>query len=739
MLRGSSLFAGFVVGNFFNQADASTTIGKQSDDKSTVTVHVSSIPGSDVVALTPDFTGSDNITLCDEAIVNRTCQAINANAPEMYTTTQLANSTFVHARDISLMAATNLESVLDLLGDLRMADPNGTGTSAPTVMPFSCQELCERLLVASPPKTLPALSDVGCYGDVDQLCDVDLSPPALATIKFADGGGYAAPVAGDHGDVSVIPTAEPKWTDIKWQKAQTEGDSEEFQFWAHPEVAPYNLHTKLLGFFRIFTSSRARVKVKLEPEKHPSNEARRLAEVMPQTLPRAVMARAFVNQALTNMAKGEVTPIVEQWFGNNKFTPTREAITQILNGIIERLDILDFVYPGSFCSSAPEGTLAYADAHKTSDDRYAIHVCERYFTVSKSEQLKALVHSVAHQETSLLKDVAYGHSSCLALAKACATSANTNSESCIQARTNSYSVIYFVEAAALGYLHPADAPQTMPAVVHHSDPDPRAFLAVGAALGVCLCCAGIAALVMRRKQDWKLFSEDMEDEPDSARELSFRPGDGKIRKKPESLLGFLDVDCVMKEGELKSILKPTAYSCITDESKLNGTMQVPTASFLVPNPEVPTASFLVPNPAVGPTSNYMSVPGVSPPTPPVINPGALQASLGPTSIQDSQGASAAYASSQATPAAYTSSQNLATAYTSSQATPAAYASSQTMPTAYASSQAKPAAYASSQVTSSQATSFSSGLQAPEFGAAFDAGYQFPGLSFTTRGNSEPDQ
>jgi hypothetical protein len=233
---------------------------------------------------------------------------------------------------------------------------------------------------------------------------------------------------------------------------------------------------------------------------------------------------------------------------------------------------------------------------------------------------------------------------------------------------------------------------------------------------------------MKRKQDWKLFSEDMEDEPDSARELSFRPGDGKIRKKPESLLGFLDVDCDMKEGELKSILKPTAYSCITDESKLNGTMQV----------QVPTASFLVPNPAVGPTSNYMSVPGVSPPTPPVFNPGAPQASLGPTSFQDSQGASAAYASSQATPPAFSSSQSVPIAYTSSQATPAAYASSQTMPTAYASSQATPA-YASTQVTSSQATSFSSGLQAPEFGAAFDAGYQFPGLSFTTRGNSEPDQ
>jgi len=178
------------------------------------------------------------------------------------------------------------------------------------------------------------------------------------------------------------------------------------------------------------------------------------AQVEELTVPLALKGKAYINQALEELAMGSVSFVVKEWFGIDDPSPVRDTIIEVLTSTAVKLTNLDFVYPGPICSdpNVPAGVVAYVEPYgpnqKTADGKYQVMLCDYYFEVSENEKIQTLVHEAAHHEPSFAADVTYGTQLCLALAQQCAATMNYSSQQCIDARMNADTMTFFTCHAA---------------------------------------------------------------------------------------------------------------------------------------------------------------------------------------------------------------------------------------------------------------------------------------------------
>jgi len=131
--------------------------------------------------------------LCDVDIVKMTCTVLNNETVEAYGSAIDSDPRYVHAIELSETLSISKSSVIGMLKSLQLT--NWAASSSADAFAVNCQELCEKLVASFPPRVVPSMSDVGCYWPPNALatilnqapiCDVDVSPSAMANITFKD-------------------------------------------------------------------------------------------------------------------------------------------------------------------------------------------------------------------------------------------------------------------------------------------------------------------------------------------------------------------------------------------------------------------------------------------------------------------------------------------------------------------------------------------------------------------------
>lgn len=174
------------------------------------------VPGSHAAfvnydAVTPHQSLSDNPPLCDHAIVNMTCKALNAETLGIGSGNAIdIDNRYIHAIELQEVLSASKASIVSFFNHPKLRLTNWD-PKTPDAFAVSCQELCEKLVATYPPKILTSVSNVGCYWEdfkLEPTCDVDVSHAALNQISFPD--RPQAKMGAEYLETSAMKAADPE-------------------------------------------------------------------------------------------------------------------------------------------------------------------------------------------------------------------------------------------------------------------------------------------------------------------------------------------------------------------------------------------------------------------------------------------------------------------------------------------------------------------------------------------------
>jgi len=354
---------------------------------------------SEGIRLETDGIGKETVAeLCHRAIVSQTCLALDRDNSRGNRLTIYEVSVALSATRSSTIEFLNWIG-LDVGRISRARVPPGAGGEE-----ITCTQLCEASIGKVDSAALPSEPDVGCRVDLNspgnRSCDIDLSPAALAAIRFPDHAGQRTRTHKRNTTRTVVHH-NSKYVDMSVVGRAVRSESR------NVDIGMYEALRKTCNFFRIYPMIRnssdlsGSSYLEIGAGSNVSNAQERVKassfDLLPEVEATNVVAQAYVAHAIQKALLDQ--KYTRQWFGS-KAEGGREEIIRMLNAIESVLANVAFIRGGEYCD---DDTFGYVDPDeestaRNSNGQYVMYLCDKYFSKESThnDRIETLAHEGSH-------------------------------------------------------------------------------------------------------------------------------------------------------------------------------------------------------------------------------------------------------------------------------------------------------------------------------------------------------